>query len=759
MRKILILTVFIILCTFTTAFADEFSDLQGTKYEQAVEVLSAYDIINGFPDGTFRPNEPVTRAQMAKMATVVMGYGDFAQNMQSNYLDMDNHWATRYVDIANSFDIVQGYLDGTFGPDNPVTYSEAITMILRILGYTDASLPGSWPYDYFAKAGDLGLLQGIPVSADNATRGYISTMLYRALLQEYGTVDQESGQWKSSGKLLLSHLGYKLQTEVLQSHVEQALKYPQLSNYLFYKGDLFYNTEGEIVYFINTSSNAFSGTVTSITGKTIIIEDQYGNRKPFDTSGAKIIHNGRDGNLLSLQDAKVTLVYEPISTTENRVSGILSSRVSRHILVSKIYVGETVYHGLSLPLTNGKVDPSKIKMSGAASTLNDIKVDDLVYAYETDEPNTAKSYLEMVIVRSKVRGNMTETSTNNASGYSVINGKIYYHSDLYKPIASLVPGYYVEAILDALGNVVKYELIRDLTLPDQDGLYIGRLAADGLLPEKVRFLDASGTERIRELKDANANTSEMVSGLLIKYSLDSSGAVIRMVQPRMDAYNGRFNGVTGYLADAGAYLTGSTVIYYKDGTKWTTLTSNKLSEFIKAKIVKSYNGAYVDALILESGLKDTYAGTIYGVLTDITTVQDSEQNTVYRFKVYIDGKSKEIYSAAEAGESLKTISGYKGQLLSMGMDDGKVTSFSVPRAEIDFVPTGKIYDNNLIKVDTTFYEYMDDTVIYQAKETDTGYSIEAPVGIEAIKEGDLIRLYDLKGNFDGIIDTIIIIPQ
>ncbi|MDW7669752.1 MAG: S-layer homology domain-containing protein, partial [Bacillota bacterium] len=115
-KKLTVFIIILILAIGTLAYAGDFDDIKDTKYEEAVEFLAAYEVINGFGDGTFRPDEPVTRGQMAKMITIVLGYKDFTENLGSTFADTDGHWSEPYVEVANSFDIVIGYDEDTFGP-------------------------------------------------------------------------------------------------------------------------------------------------------------------------------------------------------------------------------------------------------------------------------------------------------------------------------------------------------------------------------------------------------------------------------------------------------------------------------------------------------------------------------------------------------------------------------------------------------------------------------------------------------------------
>ncbi len=309
MKKILL---FILILTFIfvgSAYAQEFPDVEGTKYEEAVEFLSAYGVVNGFPDGTFKPDDPVTRAQISKMITIVLGYEEFTTNMESTFADMDGHWAERYVEVAHAFDIVQGYLDGTFGPDNEITYTEVITMVVRSLGYTDQSLPGSWPYDYLVKAGDLGIVEGIPLAGEQATRGDIALMTYNALFSTKGAVNSQTEQWESSEELLLSNIGYGMETQITETDIENAVLYPKLKEYEYYGGNLYYNIDDEIVYFQNINTHEVNGKIVSVSDNIIVIEDENGNRKLFDTAGAEVIYNGVEGKTISLINSDAKIVY------------------------------------------------------------------------------------------------------------------------------------------------------------------------------------------------------------------------------------------------------------------------------------------------------------------------------------------------------------------------------------------------------------------------------------------------------------------
>lgn len=136
---------------------NSFRDVDSSMwYNKAASSMAAGGYIQGYADGTFGANKPITRAEFvclaARFATKTTGF--------ASYTDVDNgHWAARSIAICASNGWVQGYEDGTFRPDQPITRAEAMTIINRMLGrgvskgyvckgavrYTDND-PGSWYY-------------------------------------------------------------------------------------------------------------------------------------------------------------------------------------------------------------------------------------------------------------------------------------------------------------------------------------------------------------------------------------------------------------------------------------------------------------------------------------------------------------------------------------------------------------------------------------------------------------------------------------
>ena len=112
--------------TKTNGYTDVASD---AWYNTAVSTMTKAGIVDGYPDGTFRPDAPITRAEMAKIISL------FAKldKSESRFSDIAGHWAEAYIKLAAGNGWIAGYPDGTFGPQRDITRAETATMINRVL--------------------------------------------------------------------------------------------------------------------------------------------------------------------------------------------------------------------------------------------------------------------------------------------------------------------------------------------------------------------------------------------------------------------------------------------------------------------------------------------------------------------------------------------------------------------------------------------------------------------------------------------------
>ncbi len=115
------------------------TDIDGHWAQSSIQSLYEKGVASGYGDGSFGPNDPVTRAQIMKMALEAFGETD-STTTSSTFTDVAlTDWAAPYISTGTAIGIVSGYDDGTFKPEKTVTRAEALKVILEAAGFTDLS--------------------------------------------------------------------------------------------------------------------------------------------------------------------------------------------------------------------------------------------------------------------------------------------------------------------------------------------------------------------------------------------------------------------------------------------------------------------------------------------------------------------------------------------------------------------------------------------------------------------------------------------
>ncbi len=166
-RLIALVAVFALALT-TIASAASFTDVaDDSAYFKAVEQLHKIGIIDGYTDGTFGPEKTVTRSEMAKLIAAMQGYAESAEGKAvTKFSDVPStHWASGYIAAATGV-AIDGRPDGTFGPEEEVKYEDAVKMIMATLGYTVvANANGGYPMGYVSAAIKEGVTEDVVKAA------------------------------------------------------------------------------------------------------------------------------------------------------------------------------------------------------------------------------------------------------------------------------------------------------------------------------------------------------------------------------------------------------------------------------------------------------------------------------------------------------------------------------------------------------------------------------------------------------------------
>lgn len=168
------------------AQATSFYDISDRDTAVAVESLRLMGVLDGYSDGAFRPTAQLTRAQFCKMAVYAMNGEDQLGQYRTVTVFRDvkpSYWAAPYINMASKGKgIIAGYPNGNFQPGSTVTYGQAVTILMRMLGYKDEDMGGVWPDSYLASAATIGLTDGItstgsaPLTRAQAARLFLNLL-------------------------------------------------------------------------------------------------------------------------------------------------------------------------------------------------------------------------------------------------------------------------------------------------------------------------------------------------------------------------------------------------------------------------------------------------------------------------------------------------------------------------------------------------------------------------------------------------------
>lgn len=227
------------------ALAANYPDVDASaSYKQAVDELSALEVIEGYEDGTFQPDKLVTRAEFSKMVITALGSAELAQaeaaaGRDTQFKDVTgSHWAAGFVTAAVAQSIINGMGDGTFAPDANVTYAQAMKMLVCAAGYEQWSMDkGGWPDGYMYWGNQLKIGNGVKdvTDATEITRAQVAQMIdnilnapvcvdtheyaYDAYGNRYAKLNQMNGTGKNFESILTrNHDTYKVKGMVTDTN-------------------------------------------------------------------------------------------------------------------------------------------------------------------------------------------------------------------------------------------------------------------------------------------------------------------------------------------------------------------------------------------------------------------------------------------------------------------------------------------------------------------------------------------------------------
>lgn len=272
---ILSLILVLLLAIATPALASSFRDTQGHWAGANIEALVQAGIVSGYPDGTFKPNNQISRAEFSTMLVKSLKL-QMKTPTNPSFADVSSHdWYYSVAETAAAAGLVTGY-QGKFWPNTPITREQIITMLIRALGlntqadakqndplpFRDASGISTWARGYVLVGKELGLVGGYPDGtfrgSSFATRAEASVMMVK-FLQTYGTKVQDPPE--------LTKATYDSETAELELTFDEEV---QVNKTDVTKIGFQFNN-GESVYFLGNGSKLLtnSDSVSKLTVKVV----------------------------------------------------------------------------------------------------------------------------------------------------------------------------------------------------------------------------------------------------------------------------------------------------------------------------------------------------------------------------------------------------------------------------------------------------------------------------------------------------------
>ncbi len=212
LKKVISAVIALALSVSSVAMAaPSFTDVADTAANaDAINTLAALGVIKGYDDGTFKPDNNITRAEVATMVVAALNRTADAEGAKgtTKFADVNTDakaWASGFVNIGVAEKYISGYEDGTFKPDNNVTYAEMVSMLVRMVGYGNyAEYLGGWPNGYLSVGNDKGITKGVSAAQDTAvTRAQVAQMIYNSIV-DVCKVSSSSFTTTTDGKIVPS---------------------------------------------------------------------------------------------------------------------------------------------------------------------------------------------------------------------------------------------------------------------------------------------------------------------------------------------------------------------------------------------------------------------------------------------------------------------------------------------------------------------------------------------------------------------------
>lgn len=656
--------------TYFIPQAAAFSDITDKTTSEAASVLESMGIVSGYGNGYYYPDNYLTRAQFCKLAVLALGLSSSSALSTDPFSDVSSsYWARSYINLAYSKSLISGYGNGIFGPENTVTYGQAVTVLLRLLGYTSTDIGNFWPDDYVSFAEEIGLSDGVTSSADKPlTRGEAAILLANMFSTENSDskLYYEAYAASTVEAVVLSNDattddGTTDQVKICAdsvSYYSQSVALPDV--FVGRKGTILLNKNEEVCGFIPDTTKYKDVTIETVTATTITDSDE---KEYKASSDAEIIYDDSVYDYASyyylLEDkGTVRLFYSEAGTIETIY--VASASNAEALVAETSFDSSTNPFEKTLGLSSGGYTLFK---NGVKADISEIAKYD-VATYDSITKSLMVSDFKLSGFYEDAYPNAETPSTITVMGttFDVLDSAHAY-------LSKLSVGDKITLLFTADGKVAAAYSVGSLKAQDAIGVLT---SAD--TDATVTLLN--GTTITAEISDDQTNATDLVGELVeINQDADFTVKVTRLLY---------FNGTKDLdlsTSTLGKILLSSDLkIYDRAGScsvaeidieelPLTTISSSSIIYY------ETNSAGYIDLIVLSDVTGDGYT---YGFFTTVIKSTSSKNMSASNYSITVkngDG-STTLLSGESINMSIGGVAATGGGSVSAVSTLNKVTSIS-----------------------------------------------------------------------------------
>lgn len=809
MKKVLalVLALTMVLGSFGTVFAASYSDVEGT-YEDAISRLSTLGILTGYNDGTFKPENNITRAEFAAVAMRAKGLeaaATAAKGLPTGFTDVNTaHWASGYVGTAARLSIVNGVGNGQFAPESPVKYEEAITMLVRALGYeASATAKGGYPYGYLVVANEIGLLDAVKgTQGTAATRGAVAQMTDNALeipmmvQVGFGT----ESKWVISGtkehggseRYLLDDLGFDSVEGLVVSKNTRAKKITidptdeDLRNVTIdvKEGFDYYEVEGAVakfwykddvveVYVVQEAPVFDAVTVDKDQLKLVVEDEKYDVAKgatltldgekvdqdEFTADYAKIAINDDDeiiwaegytlDGFILVEEVKDNVAYSYAEYDELKIKDFLVVEEGKTIGIDGIEEGDILFYNAEEEVavvfnngTEGKLERAYIESQGFRFEGKRYQYSDIADPIYFDEGKVGE--LTDAILADFYDEEATITVYADFAGkVVVVSGEVTSVGSSAYGVLTSNPRVYS----GRKGNMLALDIRNGANEKVSYDIEVADLDND---VELVNVKTVGTGLSMTLAEDTNTNPLAIEKNIVLKVSVDKDGDVTAIELPEYEN-----DGVKSFKIDAtnvtvepagGTKVTyrlqASTVVFHDENKKATTI-GNAKDEFeeVEAGSDLYYEKGRVVAVVGTTNA-DADTKTVSGLVKSVR----GTSNDRIEFTVEVFGTTQRLVTENKDSIRRADADALVGKIVSFTVGEKSGAVRSAVQTRSDLITIRSINGSTITPTVGDKVELNRNAVIY--KGTDT-------VALRTLEAGDTITVY-YNGNSKTFIDYVVV---